>query len=160
MRIYPTCLQALKEVFDPEIPTVSLVDLGVITDVSVSDEGVPRVVMTPTFVGCPAMDYMKRDVEKRLEEMGFENAQVEMNFDIPWSSNRVTDEGRKRLKEFGLAPPPKYEGLLELNVLNNVACPYCGSRNTTLQSPFGPALCRSIHYCNQCSQAFEQFKPV
>ncbi|HVZ41725.1 MAG TPA: 1,2-phenylacetyl-CoA epoxidase subunit PaaD [Candidatus Kapabacteria bacterium] len=152
--------EALKDVKDPEIPTVSLVDLGVITSVSVDDENVVHVTMTPTFVGCPAMEYMRNEVVERLERMEFSGVDVRMNFDIPWSSNRITDEGRAALATFGLAPPVAYEGVLELEVLNNVACPLCGGHNTTLRSPFGPTLCRSIHYCNSCGQAFEGFKPL
>ena len=151
---------ALKDVKDPEIPTVSLVDLGVITGVSISPENVAHVVMTPTFVGCPAMEYMRREVEQRLAVMGFAGVDVRMNFDVPWNTNRVTDEGRRGLAEFGLGVPDPYEGILNLDVLNNMACPLCGGRNTTLHSPFGPTLCRSIHYCNTCAQPFEAFKPV
>ncbi len=156
----PEIWEALRSVMDPEIPTISLVDLGVITDVSVSDDGTAHVVMTPTFVGCPAMDYMRREVEEKLREIGFAKIDVRMTFDLPWDSNRVTEEGREKLLQHGLAPPVKYEGVLQLEVLNDTPCPFCGSRNTTLQSPFGPTLCRSIHYCNSCRQAFEGFKPV
>lgn len=152
--------KALKEVMDPEIPTVSLVDLGVITNVEVTPENVARVTMTPTFAGCPAMEYMRDQVRHKLEEMDFDGVEVEMNLDEPWSSNRLTEEGRKGLAKFGLASPPKYEGVLELEVLSDVACPNCGSRNTEMRSPFGPTLCRSLHYCRDCGEAFEQFKPL
>lgn len=151
---------ALKEVMDPEIPTISLVDLGVITDVWISDDNVAHVRMTPTFVGCPAMDYMQADVRRSLNELGFDEVDVQMNFDVQWNSNFVTPAGREALKKHGLAPPVEYSGLLQLDVLNNTPCPFCGSRNTTLHSPFGPTLCRSLHYCNSCSQAFEGFKPI
>ncbi|MCE2504300.1 MAG: phenylacetate-CoA oxygenase subunit PaaJ [Chlorobi bacterium] len=151
---------ALKEVMDPEIPTVSLVDLGVITHVEITDGNVARVKMTPTFAGCPAMDYMKNQVQEKLEEMGFDGVEVEMNFDEAWSSNRLTEEGRRDLAKHGLAPPPRFEGALQLDLLNDVPCPNCGSRNTELKSPFGPTLCRSLHYCKDCGEAFEQFKPL
>jgi ring-1,2-phenylacetyl-CoA epoxidase subunit PaaD len=160
MALIDSIWRALGDVKDPEIPTISLVELGVITGVEIADDGMVRVAMTPTFVGCPALDYMKRDVEERLRALGIERFTVEVNLDVPWSSNRVTDEGRKRLLEHGLAPPPRFEGVLELTVLNEIACPFCGSRETTLQSPFGPTLCRTIYYCRNCSQAFEGFKPV
>ena len=153
-------IDALHDVKDPEIPTISLVELGVITAVEIADDGAVRIVMTPTFVGCPAMDYMQRDVENRLRGLGVENVEVVMNLDTPWTSNRVTDEGRKRLLEHGLAPAPRFDGVLELTVLNDIACPFCGSRDTTLKSPFGPTLCRSLHYCNSCRQGFEGFKPL
>jgi len=151
---------ALKDVRDPEIPTISLVDLGVITDVWVDESHVAHVRMTPTFVGCPAMDYMRRDVEARLADMGFTDVDVQINFDVQWNTNRITEEGRRALKEHGLAPPVEYTGVLNLEVLNNTPCPFCGSHDTTLHSPFGPTLCRSIHYCNACRQSFEGFKPV
>jgi ring-1,2-phenylacetyl-CoA epoxidase subunit PaaD len=85
---------------------------------------------------------------------------VVINFDVQWNTNRITEEGRRNLHDFGLAPPEPYEGVLQLEVLNNTACPLCGGHNTVLQSPFGPTLCRSIHFCNDCRQAFEGFKPV
>ncbi len=151
---------ALKDVMDPEIPTVSLVDLGVITSVEVTPDNAAHVTMTPTFAGCPAMDYMRNQVRERLEQMDFSHVEVEMNLDEPWSSNRLSDEGREGLARFGLAPPPRYEGVLELDVLSDVPCPNCGSRNTEMRSPFGPALCRSLHYCKDCGEAFEQFKPL
>jgi ring-1,2-phenylacetyl-CoA epoxidase subunit PaaD len=153
-------LTALHDVKDPEIPTISLVELGVVTGVEVAEDGAVRVSMTPTFVGCPAMDYMKRDVEERLRALGIEHFTVEVNLDVAWSTNLITDEGRKRLLEHGLAPPPAFEGVLELDVLSDIACPFCGSRNTTMQSPFGPTLCRTLNFCRNCSQAFEGFKPL
>lgn len=152
--------EALKSVKDPEIPTISLVDLGVITAVSVDDAGIPHVRMTPTFVGCPAMDFMQQQVRERLTQLGFPHSDVQMTFEDEWNTNKITEEGLRALNQHGLAPPPRYEGVLELEVLNNTPCPYCKSHNTTLHSPFGPTLCRSLHYCNNCRQAFEGFKPV
>jgi len=152
--------EALKDVKDPEIPTISLVDLGVITDVSIDDANVAHVSMTPTFVGCPAMDYMREEVRQRLLGLHFDGVDVQVNFDTQWSTNRITGEGRRNLLEHGLAPPEPFEGELRLEVLNNVRCPFCGSHQTELRSPFGPALCRSLHYCNSCHQAFEGFKPM
>lgn len=152
---------ALESVHDPEIPTISVVDMGIITDVVVKDSNEVHVTMTPTFVGCPAIDVMKRDVADAVRLMGVEEVTVTVNFDVPWSTNLLTEKGRAALLKHGLAPPAQFDTLaLELEVLNNVACPYCGSRNTTLKSPFGPTLCRSLHYCDSCLQAFEGFKPI
>ncbi|MDX5442523.1 MAG: phenylacetate-CoA oxygenase subunit PaaJ [Hymenobacteraceae bacterium] len=145
------------------MPVLSLVDLGVITEVKISDDEQVTVEMTPTFAGCPAMDYMKNDVEKTLEKHGVKNYKVNMSFDKPWNSNRVTEKGRKALKDFGLAPPPMYQNqdlILDIDILEHVPCPHCNSTNTDLKTPFGPTLCRSMHYCNDCKQMFEQFKPL
>lgn len=153
----------LEAVKDPEIPVLSLVDLGVITGVEVSAEGHVTVNMTPTFAGCPAMDYMQNDVKQTLEKHGVKEYTVNMSFDKPWNSNMVTEKGRKALKDFGLAPPPQYSSqnlILDIDILEHVPCPYCNSTDTTLRSPFGPTLCRSMHYCNNCRQMFEQFKPL
>jgi ring-1,2-phenylacetyl-CoA epoxidase subunit PaaD len=152
-------LNLLKEVKDPEIPVLSLVDLGVITDIEIKEDNVV-VHMTPTFIGCPAIEYMQTDIKEILEKNGFDNVEVEVSFDIQWNSNMISREGREALKKFGLAPPPKHDLIFDIDILNNVQCPNCDSNNTTLSTPFGPTLCRSIHYCNSCKQAFEQFKPL
>jgi ring-1,2-phenylacetyl-CoA epoxidase subunit PaaD len=154
-------IEALHGVRDPEIPTISVVDMGIITDVEVRSDDDVHVTMTPTFVGCPAIDVMRRDVLEAVKGLGVDHVTVDVTFDEPWSTNRLTEAGRAALLKHGLAPPEPFETLtLKLDVLNNVACPYCGSRDTDLKSPFGPTLCRSLHYCNACHQAFEGFKPV
>lgn len=150
----------LEEVKDPEIPVLSLVDLGVITKIDIEDNGKVSVVMTPTFSGCPAMDMMKKEVEESLARKGIQEFEVKINFDEPWNSNKISEKGRKALKEFGLAPPPTDTLIVDLDILEHVACPFCDSKNTLMKSPFGPTLCRSLHYCNNCKQGFEQFKPV
>jgi ring-1,2-phenylacetyl-CoA epoxidase subunit PaaD len=152
-------MEWLEEVKDPEIPVVSLVDLGVITDVIIEDSNV-LVKMTPTFAGCPAMDYMRKDVVEVLQAKGIEQVATEVSFKTPWSSNNISEKGRKALKTFGLAPPQKHEAIIDIDMLEQTACPYCDSTNTELNSPFGPTLCRAMHYCNNCKQAFEQFKPL
>lgn len=152
--------QALQDVADPEIPRLSVVDLGVITRVAVDQSNVAHITMTPTFSGCPAIHYMQDAIRERIETMNVAKVEVNVSFEEPWNSNKITERGRAILLETGFAPPPKHDGYIALSVLEDVACPYCGSHETTLQTPFGPTLCRSIHYCNTCSQAFEQFKPV
>jgi len=153
---------ALQEVKDPEIPTISLVDMGIITGVEIRNDNDVLVTMTPTFVGCPAIDVMRREAEEAVRGLGIEHVTVEVNYDEPWSTNKLTERGREMLLKHGLAPPEPYDETIELklDVLNNTKCPYCGSHDTTLKSPFGPTLCRSLHYCNNCLQAFEGFKPV
>ncbi len=150
----------LQQVKDPEIPVISLVDLGVITKVELNNDNFLRVEMTPTFVGCPAMDYMKQDVEQVLKENGVIDFAVIVSFESSWNSNKISEKGRQALKDFGLAPPQRYQLIPDLDILHRVSCPYCNSENTELKTPFGPTLCRSLHYCHHCQQAFEQFKPL
>jgi len=152
-------LAALHSVKDPEIPVVSMVEMGLIADVQVGEDRI-GVKITPTFAGCPAVEVMRAEAEKRLRALGVENVSVEITFDPPWDSNRISDEGRRKLQAFGLAPPKRYTGALDLIQIQFVACPYCGSEDTVLESAFGPTLCRAIHYCRHCQQSFEQFKPV
>lgn len=153
-------LEALQDVKDPEIPTISVVDLGIITGVEVNDENYVKVTMTPTFSGCPALKIMENMVKERIELMNISGVEVTTNFDKPWSTNMISPKGIEGLKKHGLAPPEKHNGLVQIEILEKVKCPNCGSRNTTLKTPFGPTLCRSMHYCNECLNAFEQFKPV
>lgn len=147
----------LEEVKDPEIPVLSLVDLGVITKVLIADKVL--IEMTPTFVGCPAIDYMKNDIIETLAKHGIE-AEVSVTFNQSWSSDLISEKGKAALKEFGLAPPPDTKLFTELEILENAPCPRCDGTDTTLKNPFGPTLCRAIYYCNTCKEAFEQFKPV
>jgi ring-1,2-phenylacetyl-CoA epoxidase subunit PaaD len=150
---------ALELVCDPEIPVISVVEMGIIADVTITD-GKVTVEMTPTFAGCPALDVIRKNVGDAVREAGFADVRVDVVFNPPWTSDRISPEGRRKLKEFGLAPPGKACGEISEATLARVSCPFCDSANTTLESIFGPTLCRAIHYCNACRQSFEQFKPV
>ena len=150
----------LDEVKDPEIPVLSLNDLGVITGITQEATGKVKVDMTPTFAGCPAIDYMKNEICEVLEKHGVEDYEVRVSFDTQWNSNMITERGRKALKDFGLAPPPKHNLIVDLDIIEHATCPQCGGTNTEMKTPFGPTLCRSIHYCNTCQEAFQQFKPL
>lgn len=151
--------QALQQVKDPEIPVLSVVDMGIVTKVE-SEGGTARVVMTPTFVGCPAIDVMKNDILKAVKAAGFENVTVDVDFEMQWNSNMMREEAHEKLNKFGIAPPAVHEGEVSEDMLNKVRCPHCGSVDTTLNSPFGSTLCRAIRFCFSCKQGFEQFKPV
>jgi ring-1,2-phenylacetyl-CoA epoxidase subunit PaaD len=162
---------ALDSVPDPEIPGVSIVELGMIGDVEVSREGI-RIELLPTFVGCPAIELIRGSVVERLAGFGLP-VEVEVSFSTPWSSDRISPEGRDKLRRSGFAPPPLVPSGRALPMLeqasapgapvldpDGVACPYCGSLRTTLENVFGPTLCRSIRQCHDCRQPFESFKPI
>jgi ring-1,2-phenylacetyl-CoA epoxidase subunit PaaD len=152
-------LLALAEVKDPEIPAVSVVDLGLIRKVEVEAERV-EVWMTPTFLGCPAVEVMRADIARRIRGLGAAEVEVHLSLSPPWSSDWITEAGRQRLKDFGLAPPIPHNGLIQISFTEPVVCPYCGSMQTTLKNSFGPTLCRSLYYCHGCQQPFEQFKAL
>jgi ring-1,2-phenylacetyl-CoA epoxidase subunit PaaD len=152
---------ALAEVPDPEIPVISLVDLGVIRSVDVSRDQV-RVEFTPTFLGCPALEMMRAAILERISALGAD-PQVDVISDDSWSTDRITPEGREKLRASGFAPPaPREVGEPKLVQLRSNAfrCPYCGSQDTTLENIFGPTPCRSVRYCRNCRQPFEQFKTI
>jgi ring-1,2-phenylacetyl-CoA epoxidase subunit PaaD len=149
----------LEAVKDPEIPVLSLVDLGVITEVEIN-HGKVKIELTPTFAGCPAMEVMKNEVIAHLKSKGVEDVEVQISFRVPWSSEFISEKGKKALKQYGFAPPPSNRLFTDLEILETAQCPRCDGTNTQLKNPFGPTLCRSIYYCHDCKEAFEQFKPL
>jgi ring-1,2-phenylacetyl-CoA epoxidase subunit PaaD len=152
--------EALAEIPDPEIPVISIVDLGVVKNVDVAD-GKVCVDFTPTFLGCPALDTMRLAMEARITELGA-TPDIRVRLDDSWSTDDITPEGQEKLRAAGFAPPaPRVAGKLELVQLQRgFRCPYCGSTNTKLENLFGPTPCRSIRYCDDCRQPFEQFKTI
>jgi ring-1,2-phenylacetyl-CoA epoxidase subunit PaaD len=152
---------ALAEIPDPEIPVISLVDLGVVRDVEVEGARV-RVEFTPTFLGCPALEVMRDAMAQKVRDLGGE-PEVAVVSDDPWSTDRITPAGREKLRAAGAAPPaPRSPGAPTLVQLQSAVfrCPYCGSTETRLENIFGPTPCRSLRYCERCRQPFEQFKTV
>lgn len=139
---------ALREVVDPEIPTVSIVDLGIVERIRVDDSAI-HVELLPTWVGCPALEVIKGAVEDRL--VAFDrHAEVVFTLAVPWTTDRLTDEGRDGLRRAGIAPPGD----------DAVACPFCASTRVAMDNLFGPTLCRSLFYCRDCRQPFEAFKQI
>jgi len=153
--------EALAEIPDPEIPVVSLVDLGVVRDVAVDGERV-RVEFTPTFLGCPALEVMRDAMARAVRTLGGE-PDVRVISDDSWSTDKITPAGREKLRAAGFAPPAPREAtaptLVQLQS-GVFRCPYCGSKDTKLENIFGPTPCRSVRYCNGCRQPFEQFKTI
>ena len=151
---------ALADVADPELPMVSVMDLGMVERVEVDATGI-HVELLPTFVGCPALDLIRGAVEDRLRVFG-RPVDVRFGYRVPWTSDRITGGGRRKLHEAGFAPPgatpPDEPVLLQLSAV--VACPHCGSRRTVLENLFGPTQCRAIYHCTACRQPFEHFKSI
>ncbi len=151
--------KALNEVMDPEIPVLSLVDLGVIREVEIDGDRV-RIAMTPTFSGCPALEVMRRELREKLLELGAQEVDVELVLSPPWSSDDISEAGREKLREFGLAPPTRHDGVVEVALEAPVACPRCGSLDTRRVSAFGTTLCREVFVCEGCGEGFEGVKGV
>ena len=152
----------LAEVMDPEIPAVSIVDLGMVERVDATDD-VLEVDLLPTFVGCPAIDVIREDAEAALRGVADgREVRVRMVYDPPWTTERITERGEEGLRSYGISPhweggPPKPVPVSLLTV-SRVACPYCGSRETVQDTPWGPTPCRAGHYCRSCRNPFEGFK--
>ena len=142
-------LGLLAAVHDPEIPTVSIVDLGIVERVGITQAGI-EVELLPTFVGCPALEVIRTSVTDALAGLD-RPVSVAFTWRVPWTSDRISERGRSRLAAAGFASPAEPA---------DVRCPYCESSSVAMDSAFGPTLCRSLFYCRSCRQPFEAFKPV
>ena len=154
-------LRWLEEVKDPEVPVLSIRELGVLRDVEVSDERVV-VVMTPTYSGCPAMHAMEAEVVQTLARHGVSNAEVRTVYSPAWTTDWMSGEAKAKLEAYGIAPPgpAASDDLVPLRRRVATPCPYCRSVNTTMRSEFGSTACKAILFCNSCDQPFELFKPI
>jgi ring-1,2-phenylacetyl-CoA epoxidase subunit PaaD len=151
---------ALRDVLDPEVPVLSVVDLGIVRDIRVAGDAV-EVDITPTYSGCPALDVMAVDISKALRDAGASTVRVTTVYQPVWTTDWMSDDARERLRAYGIAPPGPREDA-ELIPLRRAspACPYCGSMSTELRSAFGSTACKAIHYCTSCRQPFEEFKAI
>lgn len=159
--------KALETVTDPEIPVVTLLELGILRSVQLGDDGVPEVIITPTYSGCPAMEQMTEDVHAALQATG-QQARIVTQLSPAWTTDWITPAAREKLRKFGIAPPagsahanPK--GIIQFSRRNRqadtVACPQCGSIQTTETSPFGSTACKAQYKCLACMEPFDYFKP-
>lgn len=152
----------LGTVMDPEVPVISVVELGIVRDATVSMDGGVRVVITPTYSGCPAMREIEDDVRAALLAAGAAYVDVDMVLAPAWTTDWIGAEAREKLRKYGIAPPGPAEqgGLITLTRAKApVQCPFCGSSDTRLQSEFGSTACKAIHVCKDCRQPFDEFKP-
>jgi ring-1,2-phenylacetyl-CoA epoxidase subunit PaaD len=155
--------EILDQVKDPEVPVLSVVELGIVRDVRL-DGGDVTVVITPTYSGCPAMFIIEQDIIGALAGYGIEPVKIETVFSPAWTTDWMTDEAKAKLVAYGIAAPDHTHADVGLVTLTRrptaVRCPHCGSTDTTLRSEFGATACKSINYCNSCLQPFEQFKAI
>ncbi len=149
----------LEEVKDPEVPVLSVVDLGIVRSVKTSDEKID-IVITPTYSGCPAMDVINMDIRLKLIENGFRNITIQQQLSPAWTTDWMSEEGKKKLKAFGIAPPnPKQQFCTsEMFQQEAVQCPRCNSWHTQLISQFASTACKSMYRCIDCKEAFDYFK--
>lgn len=143
----------LAEISDPEIPVISIIDLGVVRDVIIDDSERVEVVITPTYSGCPAMKQIESDIVSTLTAHGFSNVKVKYSIFPPWTTEWLNESTKEKLKNFGIAPP-EHSGTRN----STVNCPFCNSDKTVLKSRFSSTACKELHYCNECNQPFEKFK--
>ncbi|MEX0722111.1 MAG: 1,2-phenylacetyl-CoA epoxidase subunit PaaD [Balneolaceae bacterium] len=153
----------LKEVTDPEIPVLNIVEMGIARKVEIDEDRV-LVKITPTYSGCPAMNAIENLVKEKLAEKGIDDFEVKLDFAETWTTDWMTGVAKAKLKEYGIAPPGKTEEagdfLKNLSSTKVVPCPFCDSFETKLQSQFGSTACKSQYFCNECNQPFEHFKCI
>ncbi len=152
--------EVLENVTDPEIPVLTVTDLGIVRDVKLQDNGGVEVIITPTYSGCPAMNTIEINIRAVLQEHGYENVEVTTVLHPAWTTDWMSEAGRRKLKEYGIAPP--VDGTADKGTLfaeqPTVACPQCGSTHTELVSQFGSTACKSLYRCLDCREPFDYFK--
>lgn len=150
----------LKEVVDPEIPVLTIADLGILKDVSISESGKVKVYITPTYNGCPAMDMIDINIKSVLEDYGINQVEIVTLIEPVWTTDWISDEGRKKMMEYGISPPT--QTTTDTDFLTGkhpvVICPQCKSTDTQLVSRFGSTACKSLYKCNHCLEPFDYFK--
>lgn len=149
----------LATVSDPEVPVLSVMDLGIIREIEILDTGKLIVTVTPTYSGCPAMDVIRMQIYSALKENGFSDIQINTVLSPAWTTEWMTEEGKQKLKAYGVAPPHYLpENDLVLFQEKQVPCPRCNSIHTHLISRFGATACKSLHQCDDCLEPFDYFK--
>jgi len=148
---------AAAQVVDPEIPVLTIADLGVLREVAVSD-GHVEVAITPTYSGCPAMNMIALEIELALEREGIRKSKIRTVLSPAWTTDWMSEDGRRKLREYGIAPPQAGSGRRALFGVQQVECPQCGSENTELLSEFGSTSCKALWRCKSCREPFDYFK--
>lgn len=154
-------LEVIGTVPDPEVPVISVVELGIVREVEVEEDGGVRVTITPTYSGCPAMHEIEKDIRTALAAAGVTRVEMRTVLSPAWTTDWIGPEAREKLRAYGIAPPGRAEqgGLITLTRARTpVPCPWCGSKDTELRSEFGSTACKAIHVCRGCRQPFDEFK--
>lgn len=156
----------LKEVTDPEIPVLNVVEMGIVRSVEIQNSQKVIIRITPTYSGCPAMNAIELEIQKKLKDKGIDSYKVLTDYSDTWTTDWMTDEAKTKLKDYGIAPPEKTDERSEdflIGLKNSqkvVPCPYCESTDTELQSEFGSTACKAQYYCLECEEPFEHFKCI
>jgi ring-1,2-phenylacetyl-CoA epoxidase subunit PaaD len=151
---------AAATVVDPEIPVLTIEELGVLRDVRLAADGAVEVSITPTYSGCPAMTVIALEVEFALARAGIENARIKTVLSPAWTTDWMSDEGRRKLAEYGIAPPPPKATRRALFGVESVACPRCGAQDTETIAEFGSTACKALRRCRSCREPFDYFKCI
>ena len=154
-------LNFLEEVHDPEVPVLSVVDLGIIREVQVDTEGT-LITITPTYTGCPAMNVIEEDIKAKLKEKGVANCKIKTVLAPAWTTDWISEAGKKKLEEYGIAPPEKTSSDKSLLTGKHkvIKCPRCGSTDTEMKSFFGSTACKALYVCLSCKEPFDYFKCI
>lgn len=150
-------LDWLSEIADPEIPVVTIQEMGMLRDVNISDTGC-EVLLTPTYTGCPAMGIIEADIKALLHAKGVSNATVKMIYQPAWTTDWMSDEAKEKMRRYGISPPVHSGCGNIFSAEQHVACPKCGSEDTAVISRYGSTACKALHKCNTCHEPFEYFK--
>lgn len=152
----------MEEIPDPEIPVLTIIDLGVVREIDIAEEEVV-VTITPTYSGCPAMNQFEDDIKAKLDDNGINNVVVRMRYDPPWTTDWLTEEAKQKLQDYGIAPPEQKttdKNALIVDNRKSVTCPHCKSKNTRMVSQFGSTACKALYQCNDCMEPFDYFKCI
>jgi ring-1,2-phenylacetyl-CoA epoxidase subunit PaaD len=150
----------LEEVNDPEVPVLSVIDLGIIRDVKMGEEG-PEIVITPTYSGCPAMDMIRMNIRMTLLQRGYTSARITTTLSPAWTTDWMSEKGKEKLKAFGIAPPTPLQQVCHTKLFHReeaIPCPRCNSFHTVLISEFGSTACKALYKCEDCREPFDYFK--
>jgi ring-1,2-phenylacetyl-CoA epoxidase subunit PaaD len=144
----------LETVADPEVPVLTIIDLGIVRDVIINNTEI-EIIITPTYTGCPAMDMIRMDIKMKLLENGFNKIKITSILSPVWTTDWMSEEGKKKLKEYGIAPPHRSN---RTGLTVSIECPQCHSTNTKVISEFGSTACKALYQCNDCKEPFDYFK--